>query len=107
MLAQFVLERGAYLCSPGPMFPGRDCVFRRRNPEKVLPQALGLDRQPVRQTRMLTPNPNPNCNRNRNRNPNPNHNGNPNIHDSSGFRLRKTHFLPGHIQSGEYRTRGT
>ena len=61
------IHRGAYLCSP--CFRGRNCVFRRRNPEKVPPQALGLDRQPVRQTRTLTPNPNPNLNLNHNHNP--------------------------------------
>ena len=79
-------------CSPGPMFPGSHVpqpCFHGRNLEKDPPQALGLDRQPVRQTCTLTPNPNHNHNPNRN----------PNIHDSSEFRLRKTHSLPGQIQS--------
>ena len=46
----------------------RDCVFRRQNPEEVPPQALGLDRQRVRQTHTL--NSNPNHNHNHNHNPN-------------------------------------
>ena len=48
--------------------PKRDYVFRRCNPGKVPPQALGLDRQPVSQTHTLTPNPNPNLNLNSNPN---------------------------------------
>ena len=53
-----LVDQPNVICSCFHNFLPVNCVFRRRNQGKVPLQALELDRQPVSQTRTLTPNPN-------------------------------------------------